>query len=442
MTPVNAPRQPEPPDDEPDQAPRARRPRLSARLLFGAIGAVACLLAALALEGFYWRAHTASWLSHDDTPILLFLPHIRNDTERRLREANATSGDIEISLTWDNLNDLDLHCIDPEGQHIFYVTTPETQPAHATNGVLDIDRNRGVPYTNHPVEHIYFQHGHTPPGRYQVFVDHYALHGGSDPTKYQVTVKEFGRIHKYDGQISRGYQHPARTPGKLICEFTTGSTPFPSLGLPAGFWRGLLVMAVWTAIVSMALSAALLAGLSLFYRSVYRTPFLEPGKAARIGLTCLLLGGLSGAIAQAAYTFVTPPFLKLHPTWSHIAGVALLAVMVGMALGGRIPHLKRGRTFLGGLAGGALSGRLFMGLYLLLGESVGSEICARVVSAAVIGAAIGFTIELIVEPPQAPEEPIEYEDEALDGMQPLSLRANRIGPTGKLRRAGREPAHR
>ena len=60
----------------------------------------------------------------------------------------------------------------------------------------------------------------------------------------------------------------------------------------------------------------------------------------------------------------------------------------------------------------------------------------------ILGAAIGFVIALIVEPPVEPDEPVEYEDEALTGMQPLSLRANRIGPTGKLRRAGAEPANR
>ena len=46
---------------------------------------------------------------------------------------------------------------------------------------------------------------------------------------------------------------------------------------------------------------------------------------------------------------------------------------------------------------------------------------------------------LIIEPP---EQPVEVEDTSLEGMRPLALRANRIGPTGKLRRAGRETAAR
>ena len=232
--------------------------------------------------------------------------------ERRLREANASSGDVEITLTWDNLNDIDLHCIDPHGQHIFYGTTPQTQPLFRTDGVLDVDQNRGPPYTQHPVEHIYFQHGHAPAGRYQVYVDHFALHGGLDPTRFQVTVKEYGRFRSYDGQISHGAHRPDGL-SKEVCEFTTGASPFEGLGMPAGFWRALLVMGVWAAVLAAALGAALLAGLWLFYRRVYRQPFIELGKAARIVVVGALWGVVAGVLAQVVFSFLPGEFLKFHP---------------------------------------------------------------------------------------------------------------------------------
>jgi hypothetical protein len=81
-------------------------------------------------------------------------------------------------------------------------------------------------------------------------------------------------------------------------------------------------------------------------------------------------------------------------------------------------------------------------LFPRLAETATTEAWARVAAAAIIGAAIGFVIALVVEPPPEPEEPMEYGDVSLDGMQPLSLRANRVGPTGKLRRAGSEPVRR
>jgi hypothetical protein len=415
------------------------RPRLSARLVFAGIGAVACLLAALALDGLFTLAHTGRWVDDHETPVLLFFSHIRSDTERRLQEANATSGDVEVILTWNNLNDLDLHCIDPNNEEIFY--------AHAlsdkSGGALDVDRNMRPPYTKQPVEHIYWPHGRAPAGRYRVYVDHYARHGGLDPTAYQVTIKEYGRVHRYSGSISHGYEHPANTPGQFVCEFTAGPSGFAFAGLPAGFWRALLIIAMWAAMVTSVLCAAFLIGLHVFYRRVYRQRFLTSGKALRIVVNCGIWGGLAGALGQTNYALWPSAWLKWHPTWAHVAGLTLLAAIAGAALGGRVPHLKRGWAFLAGLLGGVAAGGLFFKVfYWALGESVRSEMLGRLAAATVIGATIGFMLELIVEEPEEPDEPVEFADAALDGMEPLSLRANRIGPSGKLRRAGHEPVHR
>ena len=127
------------------------RPRLSARFLFAAIGAIACVLAALALEGLYGQTRTSRWVDDHETPVLLFFSHYRSETERRLQEANAKSGDVEITLTWNNLNDLDLHCVDPTNSEVFY----GVKKSLLSGGELDVDQNSGQkPYTSQPVEHI------------------------------------------------------------------------------------------------------------------------------------------------------------------------------------------------------------------------------------------------------------------------------------------------
>lgn len=448
MTPPIYPTAAGQPGDDPAQARKPGRPRFTARLLFALIGAAGCLLAALALEGLFGLAHTRQWLDNHETPVLMFVHHKHGEMERRLREANAQSGDVEITLTWNNLNDLDLHCLAPTGEWIYF----ERKVSEKSGGRLDVDRNMAPPYTQQPVEHIYWPHGRAPAGRYRVYVNHYSRHGSVDPTQYQVTVKEYGHVYHYSGSITRGDPHPAGTPGKFVTEFTAGRPAFELFGQPASFWVALLVIAGWAAALATALRFALLGGLHLFYRRVYRERLPSQPRPARTAIACALWAAFGGALAQTAYalapsvqaTVTQQPsdFLKFHPTQAHVAGLALLAAILGMAVGGRVPHLKRGWAFLGGLAGGALAGWLFMTVYLHMGESVGSEIGARAAAAAMIGALIGFMVALIVEEPEPPEEPIEYADEALDNMQPLSLRASRIGPTGKLRRAGHEPANR
>ena len=92
----------------------------------------------------------------------------------RLRDAGAKGGDIQISLFWENFNDLDLHCIDPKGEEIFF----SNRISSRTHGELDVDRNASEPYTNKPVENIYWPVGGAPPGLYRVSVVHFANHGG------------------------------------------------------------------------------------------------------------------------------------------------------------------------------------------------------------------------------------------------------------------------
>lgn len=413
------------------------RPRFSARLLFAAIGAVACLLTALVLESLFSVAHVSRWVDDHETPVLLFFPHFSSETDRRLHEAQAHSGDVEITLTWNNLNDLDLHCIDPNGVQVYY----GSRSSPATEGKLDVDRNMAPPYTTRPVEHIYWPRGRAPVGRYHVYVDHYARHGGADPTAYQVTVKEYGHVYHYSGQISQS-DHIDGLPGRYISAFTAGRSEFAFLGLPPVFWRALLVIAAWAAALAAALCAALLCGLQLFYRRVYRRRLLERGVLARNSVTAAAWGAVAGVAAQTVYTFLPPAAIQSHPTWSHVTGLALLGAVVGLALGWRMPHVHRGWAFIAGIVGGAVGAWLFMLLYFAGRYTTSSEMWGRIATAAVLGAFIGFVIALIVEPPEEPEEPAEVADASLDRLQPLSLRANRMGPTGKLRRAGSEPVHR
>ena len=115
----------------------------------------------------------------------------------RLGEANAKTGEIQFSLFWANRNDLDLHCFDPAGQHIFF----RHKKSEATGGELDVDRNASEPFTDRPVENIYWPRGGAPGGVYKLFVVHYNTHGHSDPTTFTVRTVVAGRTNFFQQAV-------------------------------------------------------------------------------------------------------------------------------------------------------------------------------------------------------------------------------------------------
>jgi hypothetical protein len=119
---------------------------------------------------------------------------------RRLQEAGAKTGEVEIALSWQNQNDLDLHVIDPSGAQIFF-----QQRKSPSGGELDVDRNADCAFlTSTPVEHVVWPAGSAPLGQYKVQVWHYKNCGSGDPTPYTVETKVDGKIESFSGSIQFG----------------------------------------------------------------------------------------------------------------------------------------------------------------------------------------------------------------------------------------------
>jgi hypothetical protein len=129
--------------------------------------------------------------------------------EQRLGEVGAKGGDIQISLSWHNFNDLDLHCVDPAGVEICF-SNPKPRNS---GGELDVDQNAHEPFTNSPVENIHWPSGEAPPGLYRISVVHYALHGGADPTAFLVRTVVQGRTNFFRAAL----QFTGARERKLIC---------------------------------------------------------------------------------------------------------------------------------------------------------------------------------------------------------------------------------
>lgn len=133
------------------------------------------------------------------------------DLKERLEREGAKSSDVQISLLWNNYNDLDLHVVCPSGERIHGGNRES-----ACGGELDVDANV-KPETKKPVENVVWPEGEAPGGTYKAYVHHYKKHKkrrSKDPTKFQVICNAGGEVLEYEGEISNG------DPIMLICEFT------------------------------------------------------------------------------------------------------------------------------------------------------------------------------------------------------------------------------
>ena len=131
-----------------------------------------------------------------------YAPSINSEMEKRLKREGAKTGAITISLMWDNYNDIDLHCIDPNGEEIFF-----SHKNSRSGGELDVDMNAGGPNSKEPVENIYWENRKAKKGNYSVYINHYRNHncyGCSDPTNYTVVVKQNNIVREFKGKITFG----------------------------------------------------------------------------------------------------------------------------------------------------------------------------------------------------------------------------------------------
>jgi hypothetical protein len=96
------------------------------------------------------------------------------------------TGDIQVSVSWDTDNDVDLHVIDPNGFEVYWY-----DEASPEGGTLDLDSNAACDIDGVNNENIVWPAGKAPHGTYTVRVDYFE-NCTYEATNYVVTVQKAG----------------------------------------------------------------------------------------------------------------------------------------------------------------------------------------------------------------------------------------------------------
>jgi hypothetical protein len=124
-----------------------------------------------------------------------------------------STGDVQVLLRWNNYNDLDLYCIDPQGETVWF-----KNKRVSSGGQLEIDMNVEYPDSKKPIENIYWSNGGAPNGTYNVYLVYYKKHEPSiNGTPYTIKVKYGKKSNEYKGVIAQE-DKPLH-----ICSFTLGN---------------------------------------------------------------------------------------------------------------------------------------------------------------------------------------------------------------------------
>ena len=120
--------------------------------------------------------------------------------DERLEREGGASGEVQISLAWDDYNDLDLHLFCPSGERIYF-----NNKKSECGGELDVDMNVR-PVSKTPVENIVWRQN-APLGTYKVGVHFYKHHRKRRTKrlcKFRLRVVTHGQSKEYLGSIKYG----------------------------------------------------------------------------------------------------------------------------------------------------------------------------------------------------------------------------------------------
>jgi hypothetical protein len=119
--------------------------------------------------------------------------------ERVTAAGGQVNGELRVSLSWYNYDDLDIHVVEPDNTHIYYANKQSV-----SGGNLDVDMNAGSGKTRKGVENtIWPTNQKMKEGKYRVYVYNYCKRESVD-VGFVVEIEHAGEIFTFSHKLPVG----------------------------------------------------------------------------------------------------------------------------------------------------------------------------------------------------------------------------------------------
>ena len=309
-------------------------------------------------------------------PSLLFESKVQN----RLVAAGANmNGDIMAALSWESVDDLDLHCIDPYGARIYF-----KRKLSRSRGELDVDQNAATPYRDDPVEHIYWPLNAAPEGRYRFQVDYFSSHSRLAAVPFKLQVQIGDQIVTRTGTLSVPRNNDTADPQDVFTfEYQKPLVDLSSSNNISGIISGMASVSITLAFLAFGASATI----SLIQQRLLGYDGIIPRGFGRILFMSLATGVVSGSVGQAMLYMITSPAVIAGQI--KIIAWIVAGGLIGLGFSFIIPNLDRGRAIIFGLIGGLFSGILISNVF------ADSPTMGRLTACLFLGGSAGLSVALV-----------------------------------------------
>jgi hypothetical protein len=120
-----------------------------------------------------------------------------NGMEERLSIFGAKTGDVQVSISWDSIDDIDVHVL-IKGNGMAEVIN-WTNRRGRSNGMLDIDMNANPPVISpRPIENVFWPYNMSPNGMFIVYVHFFRPWTNNTIVPVSVRVKNGDKIENFN----------------------------------------------------------------------------------------------------------------------------------------------------------------------------------------------------------------------------------------------------